>query len=97
MVLRQVNTDAQLPHVVLQDPNAHAEAPLILDEQRFTAAWTGENCVMWCGSVAGVSVSVAGNMLANEHVVAATFALSRANAWRPTIADEVAAQPSAVA
>ncbi len=42
MVLRQVNTDAQLPHVVLQDPNAHAEAPLILDEQRFTAAWTGE-------------------------------------------------------
>ena len=42
MVLRQVNTDAQVPHVVLQDPNAHADAPLILDEPRFTAAWTGE-------------------------------------------------------
>ncbi len=38
-----------------------------------TAAWTGENCVLWCGSVAGSTVSVAGNMLANERVVAATL------------------------
>ncbi len=45
-----------------------------VDRHGRTSAWTGENCVMWCGSVAGVSVSVAGNMLANEHVVAATFA-----------------------
>jgi uncharacterized Ntn-hydrolase superfamily protein len=38
------------------------------------AAWTGENCVMWCGHVAGDAVSVAGNMLANERVVPATLA-----------------------
>jgi uncharacterized Ntn-hydrolase superfamily protein len=37
------------------------------------AAWTGGNCVEWCGSVQGLSVSVAGNMLAGEGVVAATL------------------------
>jgi subfamily B ATP-binding cassette protein HlyB/CyaB len=42
MVLRQVNSGAQQSTVVLQDPNAHEDAPLILDEARFTAAWTGE-------------------------------------------------------
>jgi len=54
-----------------------------VDRYGRTAAWTGENCVMWCGSVAGVSVSVAGNMLANEHVVAATFATFAANPELP--------------
>ena len=39
-----------------------------------TAAWTGENCVMWCGHVGDGAVSVAGNMLANERVVPATLA-----------------------
>ncbi len=32
----------QPPSVVLQDPNAHEDAPLILDEQRFASAWTGD-------------------------------------------------------
>jgi len=44
-----------------------------IDRFGSTAAWTGANCVMWCGSVAGTAVSVAGNMLANERVVAATL------------------------
>lgn len=39
-----------------------------------TAAWTGENCVEWCGSVDAPGVSVAGNMLAGEGVVADTLA-----------------------
>ncbi len=38
-----------------------------------TAAWTGENCVLWCGSKAGPSVSVAGNMLVGEAVVGDTL------------------------
>ena len=42
MVLRQVHMAGQPPSVTLQDPNAHEDAPLILDEARFTAAWTGE-------------------------------------------------------
>jgi len=42
MVLRHVNAGGQPPSVVLQDPNAHEDAPLILDEARFTSAWTGD-------------------------------------------------------
>lgn len=39
-----------------------------------TAAWTGENCVEWCGNVSAGGISVAGNMLAGEAVVGATLA-----------------------
>jgi len=42
MVLRYVHMAGQPPSVTLQDPNAHEDAPLILDEARFTAAWTGD-------------------------------------------------------
>ena len=50
-----------------------------VDRHGRTAAWTGRNCVEWCGSVAGASVagagvSVAGNMLAGEAVIAETLA-----------------------
>jgi uncharacterized Ntn-hydrolase superfamily protein len=49
-----------------------------VDRHGRTAAWTGCNCVEWCGSVAGASVagggvSVAGNMLAGEAVIAQTL------------------------
>ena len=44
-----------------------------VDRHGRTAAWTGENCVMWCGSSAEGPVSVAGNMLANETVIPATL------------------------
>src|SRR3954468_11740833 len=50
-----------------------------VDRHGRTAAWTGENCVMWCGSVSGGGVSVAGNMLAGEPTVAETLACYRAN------------------
>lgn len=45
-----------------------------VDRHGRTAAWTGENCVMWCGSEAAPAVSVAGNMLAGEEVVSDTLA-----------------------
>jgi uncharacterized Ntn-hydrolase superfamily protein len=44
-----------------------------VDRHGRTAAWTGRNCVEWCGSVAGEGVSVAGNMLAGEAVIAETL------------------------
>src|SRR6202011_2233244 len=34
-----------------------------VDSRGRTAAWTGQNCVEWCGSVAAGGISVAGNML----------------------------------
>ena len=48
-----------------------------VDSQGRTAAWTGANCVEWCGSVSAGGISVAGNMLAGEATVAATLA-----AWK---------------
>jgi uncharacterized Ntn-hydrolase superfamily protein len=38
-----------------------------------SAAWTGENCVSWCGSVSADGISVAGNMLAAEAVIRETL------------------------
>jgi uncharacterized Ntn-hydrolase superfamily protein len=38
-----------------------------------TAAWTGGNCVEWCGSVSAEGISVAGNMLAGEPTVRQTL------------------------
>jgi uncharacterized Ntn-hydrolase superfamily protein len=37
------------------------------------AAWTGRNCVEWCGSVSGEGISVAGNMLAGEPTIQQTL------------------------
>ncbi len=45
----------------------------VVDRHGRTAAWTGQNCVEWCGSLAANGISVAGNMLAGEHVIAATL------------------------
>ena len=41
-VLREVTEGPEYPRVTLQDPNAHEDAPLVLDETRFAAAWTGD-------------------------------------------------------
>ena len=38
-----------------------------------TAAWTGGNCVIWCGSVSAGGISVAGNMLAGEPTIRETL------------------------
>ena len=44
-----------------------------IDSQGRSARWTGGNCVETCGALAGDSVSVAGNMLANADVLPATL------------------------
>ncbi len=46
----------------------------MIDAQGNIAAHTGEDCVEWCGDVAGDGVSVAGNMLAGPAVIADTLA-----------------------
>ncbi len=45
-----------------------------VDRHGRTAAWTGDNCVMWCGSTDAHGISVAGNMLAGEAVISDTLA-----------------------
>ncbi len=45
-----------------------------VDRHGRTAAWTGRNCVEWCGEMPGIGFSVAGNMLAGPAVLADTYA-----------------------
>jgi uncharacterized Ntn-hydrolase superfamily protein len=44
-----------------------------VDAKGRAAAWTGKNCVEWCGHQTGDNYSVAGNMLAGAAVVGDTF------------------------
>jgi uncharacterized Ntn-hydrolase superfamily protein len=44
-----------------------------IDAKGRAAAWTGKNCVDWCGHQTADNVSVAGNMLAGAAVVADTL------------------------
>jgi uncharacterized Ntn-hydrolase superfamily protein len=48
-----------------------------VDRHGRTAAWTGGNCVEWCGNVEAPGISVAGNMLSGEPTIAATL-----DAWQ---------------
>ena len=50
-----------------------------VDRHGRNAAWTGDNCVEWCGHLSRDGVSVAGNMLAGGAVVQASFDSFRAN------------------
>jgi uncharacterized Ntn-hydrolase superfamily protein len=50
-----------------------------VDRHGCIAAWTGKNCVAWCGSVSAAGISVAGNMLAGEKTISATLAAWKAN------------------
>ncbi len=45
-----------------------------VDRHGRAAAWTGKNCVEWCGHLTANDYSVAGNMLAGAEVVGETFA-----------------------
>jgi uncharacterized Ntn-hydrolase superfamily protein len=45
-----------------------------VDAQGRIAGWTGNRCVEWAGHVGAQAVSVAGNMMMNEHVVPHTLA-----------------------
>lgn len=59
--------------VVRADPGAPLRQAHILDRAGNIAAFTGDSCVPWAGAMWAPHVSVAGNMLANDMVVARTL------------------------
>jgi len=76
---RGLTPEQAIAGVVASDEGRGLRQVHAIDRHGRTAAWTGGNCVMWCGSlagasVAGASVSVAGNMLAGAAVVGDTLA-----------------------
>jgi uncharacterized Ntn-hydrolase superfamily protein len=77
---RGLPPDAAIEGALAGDAGRGIRQVHAVDRLGRTAAWTGENCVMWCGSVAAGGISVAGNMLAGAAVVGQTLAAWRANA-----------------
>lgn len=55
----------------------------LIDAQGRNAAFTGANCVDWCGHLVDDGVSVAGNMLEGPAVIAETLAAYQAAADKP--------------
>ncbi len=71
---RGLPPDAAIEGALAGDAGRGLRQVHAVDRHGRTAAWTGQNCVEWCGSVAGPGISVAGNMLSGEPTVAATLA-----------------------
>ncbi len=55
----------------------------MIDSAGRSAAHTGAKCIDWCGHLIGDEVSVAGNMLAGEAVIAETLSAYQASAALP--------------
>ncbi|HEY3846534.1 MAG TPA: DUF1028 domain-containing protein [Acetobacteraceae bacterium] len=81
---RGLAPDAAIESALAGDAGRGIRQVHAVDRHGRTAAWTGGNCVTWCGSVAAPGISVAGNMLAGEPVVAATLAAWQAAPELPT-------------
>ncbi len=71
---RGLAPDAAIAAAIGADAGRGLRQVHAIDRFGRTAAWTGDNCVMWCGGDAADAVSVAGNMLANAEVVPSTLA-----------------------
>jgi uncharacterized Ntn-hydrolase superfamily protein len=69
--------------VVAADAGRDQRQVHAIDAQGRTAAHTGKSCIDWCGHLAGENVSVAGNMLAGESVIADTAAAYAENSTLP--------------
>lgn len=80
---RGLSADLAIKSAIAGDEGREVRQLHAVDRQGRTAAWTGRHCVEWCGSVSEAGVSVAGNMLSNEHVAPATLTEFKANAPLP--------------
>ncbi|MBV1694292.1 MAG: DUF1028 domain-containing protein [Hyphomicrobiales bacterium] len=72
-----------LRSVLAGDEGAGLRQVHCVDAQGRTAAWTGGNCVEWCGDRAGAGFSVAGNMLAGAAVIDETVRVFAAGGALP--------------
>ena len=63
---RGLSPAAAIEGALAGDDGKHLRQVHAVDRLGRTAAWTGRNCVEWCGSESAAGVSVAGNMLAGD-------------------------------
>lgn len=72
-----------LDDIVSRDDGRDQRQIHMIDAAGSSAAYTGKNCIGWCGHLIEVGVSVAGNMLANDLVIAHTMAAYSENMHLP--------------
>ena len=85
--LKLIRAGASAEHVVktltgADAGRAHRQLHVLGADSKF-AAWTGADCVPWCGHTIEADFSVAGNMLAGPAVVSETARYFRENAAMP--------------
>ena len=73
LLARGIAPAAAIESALTADDGRHLRQVHAVDRFGRAAAWTGDNCVEWCGDRAADQFSVAGNMLAGENVLAHTF------------------------
>lgn len=72
-LLRAGASAEQTIEIVTSADEGHGQRQVhVMDRQGRAAAYTGADCVPWCGHIVGKGFSVAGNMLAGPEVIAET-------------------------
>ena len=72
-----------LSKLVASDDGREHRQVHVMDAVGNAAIHTGASCIDWCGGISEPNLSVAGNMLANAGVIAATAAAYRAHSNVP--------------
>lgn len=75
--------EAVIERLTAADPGREARQLHVIDATGRSAAYTGRQCVAWCGRIAGDGFSVAGNMLAGAAVLDETARAYRAASALP--------------
>lgn len=83
-LLREGHTPRNIIETLIAADSGHASRQLhIMDADGRIAAYTGKDCVDWCGHLEGDHFSIAGNMLASSRVLDETAKAFTANARLP--------------
>ena len=83
-LLREGRAPRDVIETLIASDAGHASRQLhVLDATGRIAAYTGTDCVDWCGHIAGDGISVAGNMLAGPQVLDDTANAYVANIGMP--------------
>jgi uncharacterized Ntn-hydrolase superfamily protein len=83
-LLREGRTPQEIIGILIAADAGHASRQLhIMDARGRIAAYTGKDCVEWCGHIQGEGFSIAGNMLAGGEVLGDTAKTYLANAATP--------------
>jgi len=83
-LLRQGRAPREIIETLIAADAGHASRQLhIMDAKGRIAAFTGKDCVDWCGHLEGDGFSLAGNMLAGKRVLDDTAKTYLANAGMP--------------